>query len=530
MVIGPIERATEGGEDNGSDEKSGALHDSAPEAEKSMAKVRLSPAPPHGDTRDDDNERKQELAGGADQIHLRASHDDAAILRLFGADGNEVFVGGEPVHGVQGEIAIAVEIDEGVGGPGGTANDHEATLRIFLAGVVGARGGDGHRTFSVLGIGGVDFWRIQLVGGEAGVGGAEEFFDRRFRAALYVDGAGEREAGGGALHFADDGVGVVGGDQGHLWAEAGKLTYGIHVEDQILVNGDAPGLQHGGEGIVVGDFRAAHFQRRIEQEERAAAVFDKLLDGIDFRLLVIAAGAGGNQDGAIAGDFRFLQQVDGFGDVFILAKQFLEAGIAVAAGIVDLVLAAASEEAHGARGVFQVADKSTGDTFLGHAFGFLLVRAHADNSGTVVLDSGFTRELRILVGVHVLDMDLVGEVGVEVQLVAGGLKARGLIEVGDGGVLLEALDNLYSLVGEAVALVGSGVIGFFVATGQHIGGGDDSNHDREIGGGIGRIAGLTRFEKLGVHLRPPAQRFDGTRGQKESKENRRNVINRVFQT
>src|SRR5258708_31162125 len=45
-------------------------------------------------------------------VHLRARHGDAAVFALFGADGDQVFVRGEPVHRVQSQIAVAVEIDE----------------------------------------------------------------------------------------------------------------------------------------------------------------------------------------------------------------------------------------------------------------------------------------------------------------------------------------------------------------------------------------------------------------------------------
>ena len=38
----------------------------------------------------------------------------------------------------------------------GTADDHETTLGIFLAGVVGARGGEGQWALFVLGIAGID--------------------------------------------------------------------------------------------------------------------------------------------------------------------------------------------------------------------------------------------------------------------------------------------------------------------------------------------------------------------------------------
>src|SRR6202007_758149 len=132
-------------------------------------------------------------------------------------------------------------------------------LGIFFAGVGRSRSSNRHGAFFVLGIVGVDVRGIQLVGGKAGLGGTEKFLDRGLRAAFYFDGARERESGGGALHFADDGMGVVASDQGDLRTEAGELTDGIHVQDQIFVDRQAPALENGGEGVIVRNLRAAYF-------------------------------------------------------------------------------------------------------------------------------------------------------------------------------------------------------------------------------------------------------------------------------
>ena len=127
--------------------------------------------------------------------------------------------------------------------------------------------------------------------------------------------------------------------------------------------------QQAGERIVGGDRRSPELERRIEHEERAAAVFDIFLDGVDFRLLVVVRGAGDDQRRAVGRHLGFLQQVDGLGLVFILGQQILEVGKAVALGVVDLMFAAAGHEANGAGGVFQVADERAGDALFRHALG-----------------------------------------------------------------------------------------------------------------------------------------------------------------
>ena len=77
--------------------------------------------------------------------------------------------------------------------------------------------------------------------------------------------------------------------------------------------------------------------------------------------------------------------------------------------------------------------------------------------------------LGILVGIDVLDLHLGREVGVLIEQVLAFAKLRGLIEVGDGGVLLQTLDHLGRLVGEAVTLVGGGIVRLVVTIGENVG-------------------------------------------------------------
>src|SRR5258708_8264312 len=99
--------------------------------------------------------------------------------------------------------------------------------------------------------------------------------------------------------------------------------------------------------------------------------------------------------------------------------------------------------------------------------------------------------------------------------------------MGNGRVLLESLDDLYGLIGEAVALVGSSVEGLVVAIGQHVRGGDDGKNHRDVCSGIGRVPGLSGLKKLIAHLRPPPQGLHGASGKEESTENYRKLENRV---
>ncbi len=100
-----------------------------------------------------------------------------------------------------------------------------------------------------------------------------------------------------------------------------------------------------GKSIVIADFFAPDFQRRIEEKQGATAVFDILFQGIDFGLKIIAARAAYDDHGAVAWDFGFLQEIDRLCLVIIFGDQFLESRKAGAARIVDLMLAASGNKA-----------------------------------------------------------------------------------------------------------------------------------------------------------------------------------------
>src|SRR4029077_6431985 len=100
------------------------------------SKLPLSPPPPHGETCQQKRSRQEELAAEADPIKLRTGHIDLAIFRRLRPNGNPVFIRRKPIHRVQSKITIAIESDERICNPGRTANDDEASLRIFFPGFV----------------------------------------------------------------------------------------------------------------------------------------------------------------------------------------------------------------------------------------------------------------------------------------------------------------------------------------------------------------------------------------------------------
>src|SRR5712692_10845814 len=128
------------------------FHEYRPAVSRSSATALLASAPPNPDA----DKRKNKLARCAHPVHLGARHGDPAIVFFLRPDGDQILIRRKPVHGIQGQVAIAVEADERIGRPPGAANDHEAPLRILLPSTVSSGRPDGQGAFFVLWIAGID--------------------------------------------------------------------------------------------------------------------------------------------------------------------------------------------------------------------------------------------------------------------------------------------------------------------------------------------------------------------------------------
>src|SRR5579864_2865010 len=96
------------------------------------------------------------------------------------------------------------------------------------------------------------------------------------------------------------------------------------------------------------------------------------------------------------------------------------------------MFAAAAHEADGPRSALQVANEGSGNALLRHALGFLFLSANLNERGAKAPDPRLSRDLRVLVGVYIRDMDLRREIRVFVEQILALTEARALIEVGDG--------------------------------------------------------------------------------------------------
>src|ERR1041385_2728446 len=84
---------------------------------KNSRSEKLSSPPPHGNSRENHNQRKNKLAADQHPPELSVCHRDSPVSRLLRTDRNQIFVGREPVNRVQAEVAIPVEAQEPVRRP-----------------------------------------------------------------------------------------------------------------------------------------------------------------------------------------------------------------------------------------------------------------------------------------------------------------------------------------------------------------------------------------------------------------------------
>src|SRR2546427_1751389 len=488
----------------------------------------LAPPPPDRHSGEYHGQRQQELADDPDPVKLSAGHGDPPVFLLLWTDGDQIFIRGQPVDGVQREVTVAVEPDERICSPRRAAHHHKSALRVLLARVVGPRRGQGQRTLFVFRVARINLGRTQICRRQAALGRAEQFLDRGLSRVFDLQRPRDWEPCRRSLHFVHNRVSVVAADQGHLGADADELANRVQVQDQVLIYRDAPALQKTGKGIVVGYFRPAHFQGGIEQEQRAAAILEILLDRINFRLLILAGGAADHKHCAIAGNLGLLQQADRFRVVVIFAEKFLETGIPASFGIINLMFPAAGHKTNGPRVVLQIANEGAGDAFLGHALCFFFFYADLNESRAVILHAGCAYHLGVFVHVYIFDVNPAREVRVAIEHVFGLLEPRGLVKIGDGRILLQPLDDFRGLFGQGVPFIGGRVIRPVVTVREnvryHHGGKGYGDIDR----GVSRVLCLPRFEEPRVHLRPPAQRFHRAGSEKQPQEYQRHVIDGVL--
>src|ERR1035437_6905393 len=93
----------------------------------SMVSGRLSPLPPDGNSREDYEQRKPDHAHEEQKTDAGPGNMQAAIFRLFRTNGDEILVGGQPVHHVERQIAVGDRGAENeIRHPVGAAYDHHA--------------------------------------------------------------------------------------------------------------------------------------------------------------------------------------------------------------------------------------------------------------------------------------------------------------------------------------------------------------------------------------------------------------------
>ena len=209
--------------------------------------------------------------------------------------------------------------------------------------------------------------------------------------------------------------------------------------------------------------------------------------------MVIARWSTDHDDRAVGWNLSFLEQIDRFRFVLIFPEQFLESRIAVAIGIIDLMLAAAAHKTNRAGPIFQNANEGAGDAFFRQTLGLFLFSAHLYNRRAVILDAGGARNFRTLVGIDVFDMNFRREVRILIQNIFRLIVSGALIEIAYRRVLVQFSNDLLSLIRKAVALVCGPVIRFVVTIREHVHdhhGGDNYRHVNGNVAGELRLSGL----------------------------------------
>ena len=157
------------------------------------------------------------------------------------------------------------------------------------------------------------------------------------------------------------------------------------------------------------------------------------------------------------------------------------------------MLSAAGDKTNRARRALEIADEGPGDALFRHALCRISLRANLDDRSPKLTDSSGARQLRTLIRIHILDAYLGGKVRILVQHVLPLLESRALVEIGDGGVLLEAAYDFLCLVGQAIPFVRGRVVRLVVAVGEHICHHYNGKHHQDINCCVGSILCLPRL-------------------------------------
>ena len=142
---------------------------------------------------------------------------------------------------------------------------------------------------------------------------------------------------------------------------------------------------------------------------------------------------------------------------------------------------------------FRTRIRAPGEFFFGEAFGGFFLSAVVENDVAEAVHAFDAGDVRLLIGIDVVDLEVRGEVLVAVQHVAGAFVGIGLIEVINLDRLLEIADDLLRLIGEGEPLVRGDVHGLVVIFGEPVGGEDHGEDDQNIDGDVGAVLGLPGF-------------------------------------
>src|SRR6266568_2077880 len=259
----------------------------------------VSAAPKPDDGAGNDHKSGQKDHAGEKQLALlRFRKNYAPVGRIFGPNGNEIFILRQPIDRVHKKVAIALQARPLIGGKGGIADDHEPRVLTARTRAAMAFRGYAERERSGLVFGWIiaDFLGVQVRNGEASRRSLEQLGALRVALALIFqrNRARQIEKRHRSGEILSDGAGAVIHDKRNGGPGAEEPADAARIDHHVAAQSDIPSVED-----------AIHFGIRfgIEQKQNSAAAVEILGDKTGLLREERLLRPGVHQDAAIGGHF-----------------------------------------------------------------------------------------------------------------------------------------------------------------------------------------------------------------------------------
>ncbi len=309
-------------------------------------------------------------------------------------------------------------------------------------------------------------------------------------------------------------------DHRHLRRQAEEFAHAAEVQDQVLIDGDAPIFEQFQElGILCRRLVLAEAHHVVEHDEFAAATFFVGLEGGNGGGGIVELWASHEEHGAVFGNLdgdrggRLADsdrlagvgcggsEIDRLDGVVIPLLQLFQEGVTAVAFVVDAVFPGGVQDADIARAGLERTDQRAGNFFLGKALGGFFADAAIHHDGGIGAETKGLRLGRLAFRVDVFHVESGGERGIAVQKVAGAGEGFVTAEVSYVDIVFQIVDHFNGLVREAELLVGGGIPRLIVAVRQEIHAAQDRQNYGGVSDGIRPVLGLSCLDPFSSHVR-----------------------------